>query len=82
MFIIAGFETTSTTLGYVVYLLASYPDIQQKVFEEIESVILHVTKQFRLLMMTCHSIISKFTILGFEYLVRYYSEACIHGYGY
>ncbi|XP_059172331.1 cytochrome P450 3A41-like [Physella acuta] len=37
--IIAGFETTATTLQLLLYLLAKHPDIQEKVCEEIESVV-------------------------------------------
>lgn len=34
---VAGYETTSTTLAYVSYVLASEPDIQQKLQEHIDT---------------------------------------------
>ena len=33
--LIAGYETTSTTLQYLTYNLTLNPDVQEKVFEEI-----------------------------------------------
>lgn len=36
---IAGFETTATGLSYLAYTLAKYPDVQQKVREEVAAVI-------------------------------------------
>ncbi|XP_030433732.1 cytochrome P450 3A9-like [Gopherus evgoodei] len=39
IFIFAGYETTSSILGYMVYSLATHPDVQQKVQEEIDSVL-------------------------------------------
>jgi cytochrome P450 len=36
-FMIAGYETTSTTLTYCTYILAKHPDEQQKLFDEIAS---------------------------------------------
>ena len=35
LFMIAGYETTSTALAYATYVLATKPDIQEKLFEEI-----------------------------------------------
>jgi cytochrome P450 len=35
VFLLAGYETTSTALAYVTYCLSLYPDIQEKVFDEI-----------------------------------------------
>lgn len=33
-----GFETTATTVSYIVLMLAMYPEYQQQAFEEIRSV--------------------------------------------
>lgn len=35
-FLLAGYETTSTALGYCAYLLATHPEIQEKLFQEIK----------------------------------------------
>ncbi|PRD33590.1 UNVERIFIED_CONTAM: Cyp3a13 [Trichonephila clavipes] len=35
MFFIAGYDTTASTLSFATYMLALYPDIQEKVYEEI-----------------------------------------------
>ena len=35
IFMIAGYETTSTTLAYCTYVLATRPDLQEKLFNEI-----------------------------------------------
>jgi cytochrome P450 len=32
---LAGYETTSTILGYISYVLAKYPEEQKKVLKEI-----------------------------------------------
>ncbi|XP_049816477.1 probable cytochrome P450 6a14 [Schistocerca nitens] len=39
MFLIAGFETSSTTVSFCLYELARHPDIQKKVQEEIDDVL-------------------------------------------
>ncbi|CAN2388683.1 acting on paired donors [Pristimantis euphronides] len=39
VFIIAGFETTSNTLMFLSYLLATHPDVQTKVQEEIDTLL-------------------------------------------
>jgi cytochrome P450 family 3 subfamily A len=38
IFLLAGYETSSTTLSMVCYHLATNPDIQEKLQEEIDSV--------------------------------------------
>ncbi|XP_068206549.1 cytochrome P450 3A29-like [Palaemon carinicauda] len=35
VFLLAGYETTSTMLSYTTYLLAKHPDVQQRLYEEI-----------------------------------------------
>ncbi|KAH9509397.1 hypothetical protein Btru_045785 [Bulinus truncatus] len=39
LIIFAGFETTATTLQFCLYLLAKHPDIQDKVYAEIQRVV-------------------------------------------
>nr|XP_056722611.1 cytochrome P450 3A9-like [Euleptes europaea] len=39
IFIFAGYEPSSNSLGYVAYLLATHPDVQQKLLDEIDSVL-------------------------------------------
>ncbi|NWQ60192.1 CP3A9 protein, partial [Neopipo cinnamomea] len=39
IFIFAGYEPTSNTLGYLAYEVAVHPDVQQKLLEEIDTVL-------------------------------------------
>ncbi|XP_014277803.1 probable cytochrome P450 6a14 [Halyomorpha halys] len=39
VFLLAGFETTSTTLSYVLYELSTNPEIQDKVYKEVDNVL-------------------------------------------
>ncbi|XP_046574879.1 cytochrome P450 3A6-like [Haliotis rubra] len=39
LFLIAGYETTASALQYMTYALATNPDIQDKVYEEIDTVL-------------------------------------------
>jgi cytochrome P450 len=37
LFLLAGFETTSSSLSYCFYLLSQHPGVMQKIQEEIDS---------------------------------------------
>lgn len=39
IFIFAGYETTSSALSLIVYLLATHPDVQQKLQQEVDAVL-------------------------------------------
>ena len=35
IFMLAGYETTSSALGFAIHSLATHPEVQKKLFEEI-----------------------------------------------
>lgn len=39
IFMVAGFETTGSTLSFMAYVLAKYPDVQEKLLKEIDEAI-------------------------------------------
>ncbi|XP_061455417.1 cytochrome P450 3A9-like [Rhineura floridana] len=39
IFVFAGYEPTSNSLGYAAYLLATHPDVQQKLQDEIDTIL-------------------------------------------
>ena len=39
IFFVAGYDTTGTSLGFFMYNMACYPDIQDKLLEEINKVV-------------------------------------------
>ena len=39
IFLTAGFETTSSTMSILIYMLAQYPNIQEKCYEEISALL-------------------------------------------
>lgn len=44
-FMLAGHETTGTTLGFIIFLLAKHPEVQNTVYEEIKELGLHSLKE-------------------------------------
>jgi cytochrome P450 len=39
LFLLAGYETTATTLSFVLYNLALYPECQEKLYNEVINVV-------------------------------------------
>lgn len=39
IFVFAGYEPTSNSLGYAAYLLATHPDVQQKLQDEVDTIL-------------------------------------------
>ena len=48
---IAGYETTASLLSYVAYVLATFPDVQDKLIEEIDEQIKDINVSF--IIFTC-----------------------------
>ena len=46
-FLLAGYETTSAVLAFYTHLLAAYPHVQSRLFEEIEQTISDVSPTLR-----------------------------------
>nr|QST15047.1 CYP360A7 protein [Diaphanosoma celebensis] len=63
IFLLAGFDTTASTLTHTCYLLAKHPDIQEKLYEEIVS---KIEKHGEV----CHEM-----ILDFPYVEQVINEA-------
>ncbi|KAL8175051.1 UNVERIFIED_CONTAM: hypothetical protein K2H54_010688 [Gekko kuhli] len=71
IFIFAGYEATSNILGYLAYELAIHPDVQQKLQEEIDSVLPNkapltydAITQMEYLDMTMNEILRKYALGG------------------
>lgn len=39
VFLLAGYETTSTALSYITYCISQHPDVQQEIVREIQEVV-------------------------------------------
>lgn len=66
-FFIAGYDTTANTLSFACYCLATNPEIQDKVFEEIDTVLTEDKPQFD-------------NIAKLQYLDRFFNEVLrLHG---
>ena len=39
IFMVAGFETTGSTLSYMAYLLAAHPEVQEKLLQELDKAV-------------------------------------------
>ena len=47
IFMIAGYETTATTLMYILYVLATHPHVQDELREEVDRVLAGKTVSLR-----------------------------------
>ena len=46
LFMLAGYDTTATSLEWIVYELVLHPEVQDRLFEEIDSEIGKVLERF------------------------------------
>ena len=47
VFLVAGYETTSVLMSFFFYIMATHPQIQEKVYDEIQQVIGNVSEAYR-----------------------------------
>ncbi|HJX84347.1 MAG TPA: cytochrome P450 [Candidatus Angelobacter sp.] len=78
--IVAGYETTSTTLNWIIYLLATHPAITEKLYQEVTSIALggdvpaQAADKIPLLTDVIDETMRLYSVLWFN--VRYCEETC------